>query len=219
MSDAIPAQLQLPRPACFGILRHARTTWNEQRRIQGRGNSPLTPGGIAAATAWANHLADDGRVWHRIVTSPLPRARETAAILGRRLDLPIQTVNGLQEQDWGLWEGLQLQEIKQSFPGELERGMQDGWEFRPPRGESRREVCRRVTATLRAIGSRWSGENLLVVTHLGVIKALVYSIAGRNYLPQEPDMLQPDHLHTVILTGETFRLLPGTLLPPGPSCR
>ncbi len=200
-------------------MRHARTIWNEENRIQGRGDSPLTPGGIAAAAGWADVLAGGDRSWHRIVTSPLSRARETAAILARRLDLPIHREDDLREQDWGLWEGLRLEDVKRDFPDALQRAIQQGWEFRPPRGESRTEVCRRVTACLRKQGSRWPGDNLLIVTHLGVIKALVYSIAGRNYLPQEPDMLQPDHLHTVVLEGGTFRLLANNLLPAGPSCR
>ena len=48
----------------------------------------------------------------------------------------------------------------------------------------------------------WPGETILTVIHEGVIKCLLYGLAERKFLPQEPAMIQPHHLHWLV-AGET----------------
>lgn len=179
----------------FGLMRHGKTTWNAEKRIQGRGNSPLTQEGVTTCRAWAAFLAARVPYWHRLVVSPLQRAIDTAHILNAELALPIDIETGFREQNWGQWEGLTVEDIKENFPGELERRVQGGWDFRPPGGESRLEVLQRVLETTQLQASQWPGQNLLVVSHLGVIKGLLYHIENREYLPAEPKIIWKDRFH------------------------
>ncbi len=183
---------------CFGLFRHGQTVWNQQKRIQGRLDSELTPEGAAAVRAWARFLASERWSWQRIITSPAPRARKTAAIINDSLQVEIEEDDSLREQDWGLWEGLTWSEIMQSHSDFLEEQIKTGWSYRPPQGESRQEVCSRARSALAAHGRRRPGEEILVVTHQGVIKSLIYSIEKRRFLPNEPELIDKNSLQTII---------------------
>lgn len=184
-------------PTRFGLLRHGKTVWNLEKRIQGSGNSPLTTEGISECRRWATYLSTSSPPWQHLLVSPLQRTVETAHILNEKLQLPIYLEEGLREQDWGLWEGLTVQDIKRSFPGELEKRVKHGWNFRPPEGECRQEVLERATGAIRIHSDRRPGENILIVTHLGVIKSLLYSIEGREFLPREPKIVWKHSFHII----------------------
>jgi broad specificity phosphatase PhoE len=51
---------------------------------------------------------------------------------------------------------------------------------------------------------RWPGQKILVVSHGGVIRTLIYGTLKRKFLPDEPSLIKPYHLH--ILTWENERL-------------
>jgi len=160
----------------FGLIRHAETLWNRQRRIQGRGDSPLTPEGKRMAAFWGRLLA--GLPWDRILASDTGRALATARRIQARLGRPLALEPRLRELDWGAWTGRTLEEIAAVEPERLARQAAAGWEFRPPGGESRRELLARVRAALAAAARRHPGERVLVVTHGGVLRALELSLSG-----------------------------------------
>ena len=177
----------------FGLLRHAETEWNRIKRIQGQCDSVLTDKGRLQAREWADVLGTLS--WHGILTSDLGRAMETAQSVNRLLDLPIQTDSRLREQDWGDWTGRTIKVIGREEPDELARAEAAGWGFRPPGGEDRHEVWNRGRAALLEAARQWPGENILVVTHEGVIKCLIYRLSGRMFLPSEPKLIKPEYLH------------------------
>jgi probable phosphoglycerate mutase len=178
--------------AVFALLRHATTVWNEEKRIQGHWDSELTPAGAADAARWAESLAAKG--FSRLLVSDLSRARTTAGILNARLKLPMTLEKDLREQKFGEWTGRPMA----SLAGHgLEEQVARGWEFRPPGGESRLEVFGRAERVLREAARHWPGKTILVVTHEGVVKALVYRLLGREYLPCEKKILRPGTLHWV----------------------
>lgn len=191
----------------FGLLRHGKTVWNVEKRIQGSGNSALTAEGIATCEQWAQFLSTMSPKWSRIVVSPLQRTLDTAAIVNKWLNLPIHQDDGLREQNWGLWEGLTLPEIKTSFPEELEKRIMRGWDFRAPKGESRKEVLKRTTSSLKENSAKWPGENLLLITHLGVIKSLLYYVEGRDFLPEEPKIVWKNRFQTISSTDGNLAIV------------
>jgi len=178
----------------FGLLRHGQTVWNQQKKIQGRLDSELTEAGIEQIQRWARFLDSAAWSWNRIVASPAPRAQKTAALINQRLNLPIETIQDLREQDWGAWEGLSRAEIELSHKRILEEQVAGGWSFRPPDGESRAEVLDRTRAALADLGNRYPGEDILVICHQGVIKALVYAIEKRKFKPDETKLLDKNSL-------------------------
>lgn len=88
----------------FWFLRHGQTDWNRSGKCQGRRDVPLSMTGEAEAHAAAPQLKGLGI--DAICSSPLQRARSTAEIIGRALELPVMTVPGLEEMDVGPYEGV-----------------------------------------------------------------------------------------------------------------
>ena len=177
----------------FGLMRHAETEWNREKRIQGQQNAPLTPQGRDSAKLWGHQLS--AFKWDRLLSSDLGRACETAAQINLTLQLPVQTDAGLREQNWGDWTARTINELKDLEADRLAALESAGWGFAPPGGETRRKVLQRSLVALATAARNWPGQRILVVCHEGVIKCLVYHFSGRRFLPGEGRVLEPGHLH------------------------
>ena len=179
----------------FGLLRHGQTEWNKLKKIQGSCDSPLTPLGKEQITEWS--LALKKYQWDRILASDLGRVRETVSILNQELDIPVEYTARLREQAWGDWEGMTISYVKKTFSEELERRVQMGWAFSAPNGETRQDVRDRTISALSEAAQKWPGQNILVVCHQGVVKSILYSIAGRKFLPGDDQMVEPNKFHLI----------------------
>ena len=180
----------------FGLLRHAMTEWNREKRIQGQTDTPLSPLGERQARQWGQILK--AYRWDRILVSDARRAVETAARINRVLEVPMDCDSRLREQDWGEWTGKTIRQLEQEAPLLLAQQEQAGWNFCPPGGEDRLAVRDRSLKAIAGACEKWGGERILVVTHEGVIKCLLYSLGGRRFLPGEPEMIRPRSLHWII---------------------
>ena len=188
----------------FGLIRHAQTVWNRAKRIQGHSDSPLTPEGELHASRWGETLGQF--LWHRLLASDTARALSTAEIINAHLKIPLAVDSRLREQDWGQWVGMTVPQIKAQAPQVLEEQIHAGWDFCPPGGESRRTVLMRSEAALQEAAERYPGENLLVVTHEGVVKSLIYRLCSRKFLPGEPAILKSYQLHWLVNDGEGLQI-------------
>ncbi len=177
----------------FGLLRHAQTEWNVQKRIQGQQDSSLTEDGVVQAKAWGKFFQKQG--WTQILASDLDRVRETVGYIQTYLDIPCRFNPLLREQDWGLWTGHTIDELENGHGKDIAEQIQKGWDFCPPGGESRNAVYDRTRRALLEAAKYWPGKKVLVVCHEGVLKALVYKLFGRFFLPGEPALLKKEHLH------------------------
>ncbi len=160
---------------CVSLIRHGETPWNRAGLWQGHADPDLTAEGLAQAEALAVALAaEHARApWQRVYSSDLLRARRTAQCLAERLGLALEVDRRLRELDVGRWVGLTRAEIEAreaALLAAFERG-EPG--VRPGGGESRIEIRERSHAFLCELAAQRAGERLLVVTHLGVIRALV----------------------------------------------
>src|SRR5688572_10722389 len=125
------------------VLRHAPTAWNRDKRLQGRTDVALDEEGVAVAARWR---IDPDWATYRILSSPLGRARMTAAILFP--DAEIGVDSRLIEMDFGAWEGKRLAELR-ADPAEDAAAREDlGLDFKAPEGESPREVQARIQPLL-----------------------------------------------------------------------
>lgn len=179
----------------FGLIRHAPTAWNLKKRIMGQMDPALAPVGEDAARRWGRRLASEN--WDSILSSDSRRAVQTAELVNLSVRAELHTDTRLQEQNWGRWSGRRLSEIRAGAKDRLEALEQTGWRFRPPGGEDRRSVRRRAFRALAEAVARWPGARILVVTHEGVIKCLVYHLRGRRFVPSEAPLLLPYHLHRI----------------------
>jgi broad specificity phosphatase PhoE len=173
--------------ARLALLRHGPTAWTAERRLQGRSDLPLSPAGRAAVADWQMPGEVDGFAW---VTSPLKRARETAALLGHG-DAPIDP--RLIEMSFGEWEGKRLVEISAEL-GPAMAALEDrGLDFRAPGGESPHEVQQRLAPFLQETGE--GGFDRLAVAHKAVIRALYALATGWPMVGKPPQRLTEFGLH------------------------
>ena len=188
---------------CF-IMRHAPTEWNGAGRIQGQADSPLTPIGKTWAACWGSQLSDLGL--QRILSSDTGRAVATARHINQTLQLPLSHDPRLREQDWGQWTGQTMADIRTTQRDLFRQQENRGWSFCPPGGEERLAVLTRSLDALRETGRRWPHERLLVVTHEGVLKCLVYHLAIIHSCGRAFDRMAPYHLHRLAITENDLRL-------------
>jgi broad specificity phosphatase PhoE len=186
----------------FALLRHAETEWNREKRIQGQQDAPLTFDGRQQAQRWGRALAQYELDY--MITSDLGRAKFTASLINQNLDLPHSEEPRLREQDWGRWAGFYFRELLRVK--ELRAQERKGWHFRPLEGESRLEVFERSRQALVDAANRLKGKRVLIVTHGGVIKCLLYQLSHRDFLPEEPPLLEPYCLHWLSYDGRDFHI-------------
>ena len=188
----------------FGLLRHAQTVWNRAKKIQGHCDSALTAEGERQAASWGQRLSQFQ--WDRIFASDTGRALATAERINAYLNIPLTTDRRLREQDWGLWAGKTIPQIQTEAAQVLEEQINAGWDFCPPGGESRKSVLKRSQKALIEAAGRYRGGKLLVVTHEGVVKSLIYHLCGRKFLPGEPVILKSYQLHWLVNDGNGLQI-------------
>jgi probable phosphoglycerate mutase len=153
-------------------VRHAQSTWNALGRWQGQADPPLSEAGRLEAKALAERLRHEAEPLAGLVTSDLARAQETATVLGEALGLAPEPWPALREVDIGCWSGRVSEEIAHAWPEDYARFRAGDPELRLGGGESRRALRTRATAALRALEARFGRSAVLVVTHLGWLRAL-----------------------------------------------
>ena len=188
----------------FGLIRHAQTDWNRGKKIQGQSDSPLTADGKKQASSWGQRLLQFP--WDRILASDTGRALATAERINAFLNIPLETDPRLREQDWGDWVSKTIPQIQTEASQVLEEQINAGWNFCPPGGESRDSVLKRSQEALMEAADRYPGDNLLVVTHEGVVKGLIYHLCGRKFLPTEPRLLQSYRLHWLVFDRDGLQI-------------
>lgn len=151
-------------------MRHGETEWNATRRYQGRSDIPLSEVGRAQARAVREALRDHS--FDAIYASDLQRAIETASIVAEPHGLSVESDPRIREFDFGAWEGLTWPQIVERWPEFAEHGATAAKLYRPEGGERFEDVCARVQSFLDDL-RRTPHENVLVVTHAGVLHAML----------------------------------------------
>jgi 2,3-bisphosphoglycerate-dependent phosphoglycerate mutase len=158
------------------VVRHGETHWNRAARIQGHGDSPLTPEGEAQARAIAERLAQER--FDRLVASDLGRAWRTAQAIAARTGHEIFPDPRFRERNYGIAEGLTYDEIDARYPEVFARVRATDPEYVVPGGESRRQLFERVCAAFDSLAREHSGRRVAVVCHGGVLGCLYRHVHG-----------------------------------------
>lgn len=143
------------------LLRHGRTTANARGLLQGRVDNPLDEAGHRQAAAAASALTPVDRV----ITSPLQRARQTAAAFRADAEVDERWI----ELDYGAWDGLPLSEV----PAGVWEQWRTDLDLRPPGGETLVELGVRVRQSLDELVAAGGAGHMVVVSHVSPIKAAV----------------------------------------------
>ncbi len=171
----------------LALIRHGTTEWNTDGRIQGSTDIPLSEIGRAEVRSWKVPAEFRDFVW---ISSPLARARQTAALLGAD---SVAIEPRIREMDWDQWEGLTLADLRKNFAAELASKEARGVDFHAPGGESPRQVMARIELWLADIAE--AGKPTVAVTHKGVVRAALALATGWDMLDKWPVEIDWSSVH------------------------
>jgi len=172
------------------LVRHGHVEGISPERFRGRAELALTAAGRLQAEATAQRIKAGWRPT-AVYSSPMGRCLATAAAIGRPFDLAPTTLSGLNDIDYGKWQGLTPDEARAGWPDEVAM-----WYRRPdwaaiPDGESLQEVHARAAAALHNVIGRHPAEIVVMVGHDSVnrvilLHALDLPLSGYWRLRQSP---------------------------------
>jgi broad specificity phosphatase PhoE len=181
MTRAYPTQAQAPgltAGTCeLYVVRHGTTTMNVENRYRGRRDVPLDAQGYQDAVDAARLLSSEGLT--AVYTGPLRRTIATAQIVADEAGVPdLRILHGLNNVDYGAWEGLTATEAAMYDPEAFELYRRDPRRAVCPVGERLGDAQDRMIDALRLIGSRHQGEVVCAVTHAVMIRLAVARLNG-----------------------------------------
>ena len=166
------------------LVRHGQSTFNVNKRYQGRSDEPvLTESGAEAAALTGRYLARAR--FDFVASSPLRRACQTAAIIRGELQgaPPLETCLDLRELDLVGWQGMSMEAVENQYPEAYRTWLDlphdfrmrtaDGGEFFPVR-----DLFEQAHRFWRQFLPRHAGQTIVVVTHGGTARALISTAAG-----------------------------------------
>jgi len=178
------------------LIRHAPIDVAHRGQIVGRLDvaAELPEGPPPAPLPWGLEA--------RWLVSPARRARQTAAWLG---GAGWREDEALWEQSHGAWEGRTWDAVLAADP--YAHAYLDAYDrLRPPEGEHRGDVRRRVTRAIARATATWPAEDLVVVCHAGPIRCLVAAALGASTRKAAFVDVEPLSLTVLTATPGGFRV-------------
>jgi len=184
----------------FYLIRHGETEGAEKRRYKGSIDVPLSKNGIKQMTKVSEYIVEclkqrdgeagkskvsgspDLRVSESILTavycSDLQRAIKSAELIAKPHSLTPIIVPSLRERNFGIWEGMSFDEIREKYPHEFDAWAGNPLRFSPMGGESTVEVKERVIDALDKILNAHEKQQIAIVSHGGVIRIMLCHFLG-----------------------------------------
>jgi alpha-ribazole phosphatase len=159
------------------FVRHGETEHNKNRYYYGSADINITDNGVLQAKKGADLLKNVN--FNKVYVSELKRTWQTANILLKDKQCNLIQDKRINELDFGLFEGKNHQEIKVLYPKEWKLWCGDWKGFIPPEGENYIQFYSRVKSFLDDI-LKLSEDNVLIVTHSGVIRSMYCYVLGNN---------------------------------------
>jgi 2,3-bisphosphoglycerate-dependent phosphoglycerate mutase len=171
-------------PYSVSLLRHGKPVGNLENRFQGLADFPLTGTGHSQTRALVQRWLVEGRIFDRIISSSLVRARETSEILYEVLKSSLEIDPNWVEIDNGLLAGIRNEEPAQSISRPV---FINPYTHTSITGESRWEIYLRAGRNVQRLLDQpvWY---TLVVAHGGILNMTMYAILG---IPVQADHTGP----------------------------
>ncbi len=128
------------------LIRPGWTDFDEQNRIQGSLDLPLSPRGQKQVAELIDQLHDTKP--EVIYAAPSEPARSTAEAIGAGLDVSVKELKGLRNLNQGLWQGLQIDDIRRKYPKVYKQWRESPETICPPEGETVSDAVQRVRKAL-----------------------------------------------------------------------
>lgn len=155
------------------LARHGETDWNVAEVFRGRLDIELNETGRKQAKLMADYLA--GTKFSAVFSSPLKRALETARAVAARQDIEVTVAPELMDMDFGDWQGLTVNTVREKHPGFFSRWLEQPHCLKVPGGESLSNVRERALNLISRITAR-NESDILLVSHRVVGKVLICAL-------------------------------------------
>lgn len=155
------------------LIRHGQTDYNKNSKLQGRIDIELNRTGLNQSEILGKRLSTYGLT--KIYTSDLKRAVQTAKVIEKHTGADVCSTPLLREIDMGDWQGLNWDQIKQNYPKYYADWSQYTTDMPYPGGECGKSVIKRFQTLISQIELS-DYDNLVMVTHSGLIKTVVSSL-------------------------------------------
>jgi broad specificity phosphatase PhoE len=158
------------------LVRHGQTAWNVGEIFRGRADIPLDETGRREAGLAGEALRE--AAIHAVYSSPLSRSFETAQLIAKFHNLPVEPLEAIIDISYGNWEGLSNERVRESYP-ELHKL----WHEQPhkicfPRGESLDEVRARTMTAVSRLMVKHEDQTIVLVAHRVPNKVICCSLIG-----------------------------------------
>ena len=157
------------------LARHGETEWNVAEIFRGRTDIELNETGIKQAELLAEYLSN-AKI-DAIYSSPLKRALKTAETIARHHELDINIAPGLIDFNYGKWQGLSNQEVKDKYKELYAEWINHPDGVKMPDGESLDNVSERAMRVVTDAITRYEGT-VVLVAHRVVNKVLICTLLG-----------------------------------------
>jgi len=157
------------------LARHGETEWNVEEVFRGRIDVELNETGIKQAELLAEYLTDSKI--DAIYSSPLKRALKTAEIIAGYHKLDVEIAPGLIDFDYGKWQGLPHQEVKDKYKELYAEWVNSPDKVKMPTGESLNDVRKRAIDVVDSVIAKYNGT-VILVSHRVVNKVLICALLG-----------------------------------------
>jgi alpha-ribazole phosphatase len=177
------------------LIRHGETEGAETRRYKGHIDVPLSENGVEQIKRLAGYIVGAipcgcpgqaqrpaptgmGGLLNAIYCSDLSRAEKSAGIIAEPHGLKPIILPELRERNFGIWEGMSFDEIKEKYPNEFNAWAGNPLKFCPMEGESTIKVKDRAIKMFNEIIEKNSGQTVAIVSHGGINRILLCELLG-----------------------------------------
>ena len=184
------------------IIRHGATDWNQSGRIQGHLDLPLNRAGRAQAHRVSQRLVQFGAA--ALYSSDLQRAYETAQIIGSATGAQVIQKPGLREINFGVWQGLTSQEIRERDPAGYTARRANPYDVTPAGGETWRRFYDRAVLAVQEILAATDTQRVIVVAHSGICTVLGLRALGLDCTGKRTFGNDNCAIHTIAIAGDNW---------------
>lgn len=177
------------------FLRHGQAKNNTERILAGRTEGiPLTDTGIKQSEHTAQ-LIEEMNI-STIYSSPIERAKHTAEIVGKHNSIDVRIDERLIELDMGKFTGMPYDQIFKSHGNVFMKFYNDELEIAHNGVETFSDVKKRIIGIVNHIIEEHPDENVLLVTHMDPIKAMLSTVVD----------LSPTNLYELIIANASLNI-------------
>ena len=188
------------------LVRHGATECSKEDYFSGVTDIPLIPEGLQQASLLSERFRAAKVQLDLIITSPLQRCQQTAAILSSGIT-PKKICHRLRELDYGAWEGMQRNEILTQYPQEYKKWSQNPYQTATPQGESGRQLLKRIIPELNSIIIENPSKSIAVVAHKTVNRLILCWVLGIPYKYYRQKIMQYPACVNVITFDDNHAVL------------